>query len=80
MYLFYFWLCWVVAAAHRFSLVAGAGAAPQWCGLLIVVASLVAEHRLKSVWSVGSGVAERGLSSYDSQALEHRLSSCGAQA
>ena len=50
------------------------------CRLLIVVASLVAEHRLKSVWSVGSRVAERGLSSYDSQALEHRLSSCGARA
>ena len=38
-YLFYFWLCWVFIAAHRLSLVAASG-------LLIVVASLVVEHRL----------------------------------
>ena len=35
----YFWLHWVFVAAHRLSLVAV-------CGLLIVVASLVAEHGL----------------------------------
>ena len=39
-------------------------------GLLIGVASLVAEHRLSA----------RGLSSCGSQALERRLSSCGARA
>ena len=35
----YFWLCWVSVAAHGLSLVAAGG-------LLVVVASLVAEHRL----------------------------------
>ena len=39
-------------------------------GLLIAVASLVAEH----------GLLARGLSSCGLQALEHRLSSCGAWA
>ena len=40
IYLFiYLWLCWVFTAAHRLSLVAVSG-------LLIVVASLVAEHGL----------------------------------
>ena len=43
--------------------------------LLIAVASLVAEHGLKGVWP--SVIAARGLSSCSSQALEHRLSSCG---
>ena len=35
----YFWLLWVFVAAHGLSLVAASG-------LLIAVASLVAEHRL----------------------------------
>ena len=39
-------------------------------GLLIAVASLVAEYRLQA----------RGLSSCGSWALEHRLSSCGTWA
>ena len=43
--------------------------------LLIVGASLVAEHGL---WGARpSGVVVCGPSSYDSQALEHRLDSCG---
>ena len=48
------------------------------CGLLIAVASLVAEH-----WAPGaraSVVVARGLSSCGSRALEPRLSSCGAWA
>ena len=48
------------------------------CGLLIAVASLVAEH-----WALGargSVVVARGLRSCGSRALEHRLSSCGARA
>ena len=45
---------------------------------LIVVASLVAEHRLKSVWV--SLVVAHGLRSFDSCALEYRLSSCVAWA
>ena len=46
-------------------------------GLLIAVASLVAEHGLGARASV---VVARGLSSCGSQALECRLSSCGARA
>ena len=51
---------------HRLSLVAVRAA--LHCRLLIVVASLVAEHRLKSMWGVGSGGAERGLRSHGAQA------------
>ena len=40
------------------------------CKLLIVVASLVMEHRLWGMW----------LSSCGSQILEHRLNSCGKRA
>ena len=43
--------------------------------LLIAVASFVVEHGLQSVWT--SVVVGQGLSSRDSQALEHRLSTCG---
>ena len=44
-------------------------------GLLIVVAFLVAEHRL---WVLGlQQGAAHGLGSCGSQALEHGLSSCG---
>ena len=47
-------------------------------GLLIVLASLVLEHRLQGARA--SVVKACGLSSCGSQALEHRLSSCGARA
>ena len=46
-------------------------------GLLIAMASLV-EHRLQGR-QASAGVA-RGLSSYGSQALEHRFSSCSKRA
>ena len=46
--------------------------------LLIEVASLVGEQGLQDEWA--SVVAACGLSSRGSQALEHRLSSCGARA
>ena len=42
-------------------------------GLLTVVASLAAELGLRASVAVA-----RGLSSYSSQALEHRLDSCGS--
>ena len=45
-------------------------------GLRIVLASLVAEHRLQGMQA--SVVAARGLSSYSSWGLEHRLNSYGA--
>ena len=55
------------------------------CGLLIVVASLVVEHGLEAcglqeLWHVGSVIVAFRLSSCGSQALERRLSSCGAWA
>ena len=48
------------------------------CRLLIAIASLVAEHRLSGARA--TVVVLRGLSSCGSQALEHNLGSCGAQA
>ena len=46
------------------------------CGLLIAAASLVMGHRL---WGIGASVVVVcGLSGCSSQALEHRLSCCGA--
>ena len=46
--LFYFWLSWVFTAAHKLPLVAESGGYSLAAvhGLLIVVASLVAEHGL----------------------------------
>ena len=64
-YLFiYFWLSWVFVAAHGLSLAAVSGGLlfVAICGLLIVVASLVAEqHRLWGAWA--SIVAAIGISS-----------------
>ena len=65
---------------HEFSLVLESrdyslGARHQ---LLIAVASLVAEHRLQHAQV--SVVTAHELSSCGSQALEHGLSSCAAQA
>ena len=45
--------------------------------LLIVVASLVAGHRLRDTWA--SAVVACGLNGFVVQALEHRLSSCGTR-
>ena len=47
-------------------------------GLLIVVASLVAEHGLQGKWA--SVIETRGLGTWGSQVPEHRLDSCGAWA
>ena len=51
-------------------------------GLLIAVASLVADHGLQAcqLSSCGTRALEHRLSSCGAQALEHRLSSCGARA
>ena len=51
LFLFYFicfWLCWVFVAAHGLSLAAASRGSSLVAiqGLLIVVAPLVAEHRL----------------------------------
>ena len=48
-----------------------------WCGLLMVVASLVADHGPQSM---RASVVAHGLSSSSSWALEHGLSGCGAWA
>ena len=72
-YFIYFCLCWVFIAAQTFSLVGESGgySLVMMCGLLILVASLVAEHRFYMA---------RGLSRCGSRALEHRLYSCGTRA
>ena len=77
-YLFlYFWLCWVFVAVHRLSLVAASRSYSLVMvhRLLIAVASFVVEHGLQNMWT--SVVVGQGLSSHDSQALEHRLNTCG---
>ena len=61
---FYFWLHWVFVAACRLSLVAVSTGFSLWWLLLL--------------WSLGSRCM--GFSSCGSQALEHRLSSCGTWA
>ena len=48
------------------------------CGLLVVVASFIGEHRLQGVQP--SVFLAHGLTSCGSWALGHRLSSCGARA
>ena len=48
------------------------------CGLLVAVASLVAQPGLWGMWV--SEVVARGLNRCSSWALEQRLSSCGAWA
>ena len=48
------------------------------CGLLTLVDSLCCRARALGTWA--SVVGACGLSSWRSRALQHRLSSCGAQA
>ena len=67
--LFIFWLCWVFVAVCGLSLVAANGGySSLWCAGFSL-------RWLLLLWSTGSRHA--GLSSCGSQALEHRLSSCG---
>ena len=75
----YFWLHWVFIAVQGLSLVAAsrgysslrcAGFSLRW---LLLLRSMGSRH-------AASVVVARGLSSCGSQALEHRLSSCGARA
>ena len=61
----------VVAVSRGYSLVA-------MCRLLIVLAFLVAKHRVQVTWA--SGVIARGLSSCSSRAVDHKLNSCGTRA
>ena len=70
----YFWVYWVIVAARVFFFLFSS--CSKWrllsaaCELLIAVASLVEHEAPGSV----------GFSSCSSQALEHRLRSCGTQA
>ena len=68
----YFWLLGLHCCMH-FSLVSGSGgySLVVMCRLLFAVASLVAEHRL---------LEPSGFNNRSSQAVEHRLISCGPQA
>ena len=62
---FYFWLRWAFVAARGLSLVAASRSFAAVCGLLIAVASLVAEHGLQvrglQLRHVGSVVVARRL-------------------
>ena len=72
----YFWLCWVFIATLGFSLDTERKYHSFVVhGLLIVVLSLVLEHRIWGVWA--SVVVMHGLSSWGSRAPGHRLWSCG---
>ena len=72
LFIFYFWLCWVFVAARGLSLVAASG------GHSSLRCAGFSLQWLLLLWSTGSRCT--GFSSYDSRALERRLSSCGARA
>ena len=78
-YFIYFWLCWVLVTAWIFQscsqpslLLCHCGAWGSHCGDSSCGAQALGQQALV--------VVVRALSSCRSQALEHRLSSCGAQA
>ena len=76
---FYFWLCWVFVAARGLSLVAARDATLH-CG---AGASHCHGFSCCRAWGPGARASidvACGLSSCGSQALERRLSSCGAWA
>ena len=75
----YFWLRWVFVAARRLSLVAVSGG---YSLLQCACFSLQWLLLLRSTGSRHAGFSSRGMWAQQlcSQALEHRLSSCGAQA
>ena len=74
-----FWLCWVFVASGLSSSWASGCCPPIAArGLLIVVAPLVAEHRLQGTRA--SAAVACGLRSCGSRALEHRFNSCGVWA
>ena len=74
IYLFiYLWLHWVFVAMHRLSLVAASGGySSLWCAGFSCCGA-------RALGAPASVAVARGLSSSGSQALECRLSSCGAQ-
>ena len=72
LFIYLFWLCWVSVAAHGLSLVV----ASRGCSLLRCAGFSL--RWLLPLRSTGS--RHTGPSSCGSQALERRLSSCGARA
>jgi len=80
LHFIYFWLCWVFIAAWDFPLVSASGgySLVAVCGLLIVLASLVAEAQTLGP----SGFSSRSTWAQwlRSQDLERGLSSCSAGA
>ena len=79
IYLFIYWLRWLFIAACGLSLLAASGgysslrcAGFSYCGGFCC--------RAQAIGAQASVVVACGLSSCGSQALEHRLSSCGARA
>ena len=77
--LLYLWLYWVfIAVLSPVSEIGGHSLAVVH-GLLTAMASLVAERWLWGAWA-SAGFGSGALRSFGSRALEHRLSSCGAQA
>ena len=76
IYLFLAMLCLGLRCCMGFPLVVDIrGYSPLQCSFLIVVSSLVAEHRLHG--TPASVAVARGLGSCSSWAAEHRLNSCG---
>ena len=78
--IYLFWAALGLYFHVSFSLaVAGGGSCLAVMGrLLITVGSLVAEHRLSGAQA--SVASAHGLTTCSSQALEHKLSTCGTQA
>ena len=74
----YLWLCWVFVVLQSLTAASRGYCLVAVCGLLIAVASLVAEQGLRGVQA--SVVATPGLKICSSQTLEHKLSSCSIQA
>ena len=70
----YFWLCWVFLAAWVFSLVGANGV----YSLAAVLGLWLLFWGVQTSAAWVSVVVAHGLSSCGSQALEHRLNSCGA--
>ena len=78
-FLIYFWLCWVSIAVRRLSLVAvSRGYSSLRCPSFSLRWILLL--RTQALGARASVVVAHGLSSCGSRALEHRLSSCSAQA
>lgn len=76
----YFGPCWVLVALRAFLSLIVAGGAPLWLRCAGLFWWLLSLRRTGSLGHAGFRSVARGLSSCSFQALEHRLSSCGAQA